>query len=172
MMRIINASAFNILRYLYFFPHSHVMAENNRPQLDRTVQFRSRRRKKQKVEQLSVAEDDTALRLQQRQDVRSPPLLLALRESGKWRTAKNGWKTRMTKQADGFWRTYIRRRSLSIPFSKLDSPRTEAVLALDPTGSFMLSLGSGERISEPKLFLRCYGKHCGYMQCICMPCRA
>lgn len=113
-------------------------------------------------------QDDGASIPQVPQDnVRSLPVLLYLRQTGRWRGNPCTWKQHSVRHESGIWRPFAAEVP-SIPFSVLDTPKTEAVLGLDRTGSYMVSLGgSSQSSTEPNLFLRFYGK---YMQASALAC--
>jgi len=91
--------------------------------------------------------------------------LLRERSLGKWRGRQSTWqqtalKYQVKKPMDGCprrqWRMYCRR---SIPFTQLGTPHSEAVLAMDRNGSFVLSLGGKDLRDIPlALAIRFFGK--------------
>jgi hypothetical protein len=90
------------------------------------------------------------------------PLLLEERRLGNWKRRQAFWQTKAlltchygkTRQ----WRSFASR---SIPFTHLDTPASDAVLALERSGSYVLSLGGkdgNDGSSSLALALRFYGK--------------
>lgn len=96
----------------------------------------------------------------------SVPNHLAERQLGKWSGRQRSWqrqtlKNHVKKPLTGLprrqWRSFALR---SIPFTRLGTPPSDAVLALDRQGSFVLSLGSKDVRNAPlALALRFYGMH-------------
>jgi hypothetical protein len=105
----------------------------------------------------------------------SLPILLESRRSGRWSSGSNipkmqpQWQSNMLfnvtkKPIDPSigrrqWRPYAHR---TIPFTRLGTPPSDAVLAMDRTGSYVLSLGStdgdqNDPRATPGLALRFYG---------------
>lgn len=123
--------------------------------------FRSRRKRRRPN---NISPSSIALASQERDesDRCSPPvslpLLLRLRETGIWTKTVRSWQNRMLRQEGhstrAEWRPYAKRE---IPFSSLDTPQSEAVLALETKGSYMLSLGGRVQQGETSLTLQFYG---------------
>ena len=105
--------------------------------------------------------------------MKSIPALLYRREIGARRLKDPIYLCQKESSSHHYkWRNNSKRR---IPFSKLKTPATDAVLALDRTGSFLISIGDGRRMLPgsscsqneentnmfglfPDLSLRFYGK--------------
>uniref|UniRef100_A0A7S4EFZ9 Uncharacterized protein n=1 Tax=Pseudo-nitzschia australis TaxID=44445 RepID=A0A7S4EFZ9_9STRA len=97
---------------------------------------------------------------------RSLPLLLEERKSGSWHAKQKRWQSGMLfnftkKPAE----TYIARRQwrafahTKIPFTQLGSPPSDAVLAMERNGDYLLSLGNMDGDTHTGLALRFYGIH-------------
>jgi hypothetical protein len=97
------------------------------------------------------------------------PLLLEERRLGNWKRRQTLWQTKALTCHDGGktrqWRSFASR---SIPFTHLDTPASDAVLALERSGSYALSLGGkdGNASSSLALALRLYGKDCNYVMMV------
>jgi hypothetical protein len=110
-----------------------------------------------------------------RQQIQSHAMLLARRESGTWKGSTSSWQWEMLVSTEAGpvdqpkkrqWRPCAERK---IPFTTLETPASDAVLTLETTGSYLLSLGSysdhrredqthSEEGERPSLALRFYGK--------------
>jgi hypothetical protein len=110
-----------------------------------------------------------------RQQIQSHAMLLARRESGRWKGSTSSWQWEMLVSTETGpvnqpkkrqWRPCAERK---IPFTALETPASDAVLTLETKGSYLLSLGSysdhhreeethGEEGERPSLALRFYGK--------------
>lgn len=100
----------------------------------------------------------------------SVSILLEERQTGRWtgrqklwqyHTIKNHVKKPLVGQPRRQWRPFAKRQ---IPFTQLGTSTSDAVLALDRQGSFILSLGSKDCRNAPlALALRFYGT-----SCVCM----
>lgn len=124
--------------------------------------------------------------------------LLAQREAGQWRNRRSHiWESRVliegiaSKNEKDFrsngnnifqrrkWRDFAKRK---IPFTALETPVSDAVLALDSTGMYVLSLGSDAQSprsssssathphnsEKSPLSLRFYGKQKRPLVCVCV----
>ena len=97
---------------------------------------------------------------------RSLPLLLEERRRGRWRGNQTRWQSEMlfnfTKKpvkkyiARRQWRSFATNNQ-KIPFTQLGSPPSDAVLALERRGNYVLSLGTTNNDSHTGLALRFYG---------------
>ena len=92
------------------------------------------------------------------------PLLLEERRLGNWKRRQTTfWQTKALTCHDGKTRQWRSFASRSIPFTHLDTPASDAVLALERTGSYVLSLGGKDgHDSSLALALRLYGKDFEY----------
>jgi hypothetical protein len=110
-----------------------------------------------------------------RQQIQSHAMLLARRESGRWKGSTSSWQWEMLISMEGGpidqppkrqWRPCAERK---INFTALETPASDAVLTLETKGSYLLSLGSysdhhredqrhREEGERPSLALRFYGK--------------
>jgi hypothetical protein len=110
-----------------------------------------------------------------RQQIQSHAMLLARRESGRWKGSTSSWQWEMLVSMEGGpidqppkrqWRPCAERK---INFTTLETPASDAVLTLETKGSYLLSLGSysdhhredqrhREEGERPSLALRFYGK--------------
>jgi hypothetical protein len=89
------------------------------------------------------------------------PLLLEERRLGNWKRRQTTfWQTKALTCHDGKTRQWRSFASRSIPFTHLDTPASDAVLALERSGSYILSLGGkdGNDGLPLALALRFYGK--------------
>jgi hypothetical protein len=96
---------------------------------------------------------------------RSLPLLLEERRRGRWRGNQTRWQSEMlfnfTKKpvekyiARRQWRSFATNNQ-KIPFTQLGSPPSDAVLALERRGDYVLSLGTTNNDSHTGLALRFY----------------
>jgi hypothetical protein len=91
-------------------------------------------------------------------------MLVASSQLGK-ETATKSENIQCNNNDNDTWRKYCHRR---IPFTLLNTPQSDAVLALDPTGSYIISVGDGSTVDddnnnnslvteEPSLVVRLYG---------------
>jgi hypothetical protein len=88
------------------------------------------------------------------------PLLLEARQVGNWKRRQQLWQQKALTCYDGKTRQWRSFASRSIPFTHLGTPSSDAVLALERSGSYVLSLGgkdSNDGVSLA-LALRFYGK--------------
>lgn len=98
-----------------------------------------------------------------RPQFRSLPILLEERRSGMWQAKQKKWQCEMMfnftkKPVKAYlgrrqWRTFANRK---IPFTRLGSPPSDAVLAMEHNGDYVLTLGSMDDNCEG-LALRFYG---------------
>ncbi|KAG7361089.1 hypothetical protein IV203_036189 [Nitzschia inconspicua] len=113
---------------------------------------------------LSFLDPDGDLLADRKPKFDSLPLLLETRRSGigindmrKWQTKTLLNFTKKPQQSIGRrqWRPYAHR---TVPFTRLGTPPGDAVLAMDRTGSYVLSLGTKDNdYASPGLALRFYG---------------
>ena len=99
-----------------------------------------------------------------RPQFRSLPILLEERKNGIWRTKQKKWQSKMLfnftkKPAETYigrrqWRPFANRK---IPFTRLGSPTTDAVLAIEQNGDYVLTLGTMTNDDFTGLALRFYG---------------